>query len=100
VILDNGVYAWGSSPSKSFQDAVANVKQYLVLHYPGRKLKNKLCGPWPSGYTSEMDETPELHAEQANYDQSQVGVMDWIVWINWKSGCSLKFPPPLHPMCQ
>jgi len=81
VILDNGVYAWGASPSKYVQDAVANVEQYLALHYHGRSLKNKFSGPWQSGYASELDETPELDAEQANYYQSQVGVLHWIVEI-------------------
>jgi len=60
------VYAWGASPSKYVQDALANVEQYLALHYQGRRLKNKFSGPWQSGYTSELDETPELDAEQAN----------------------------------
>ena len=81
VILDNGVYAWGANPSKYVQDAVSNVEQYLIKHYPGRKLKNKLSGPWPTGYASELDESPELDAERANYYQSQVGVLHWMVEI-------------------
>ena len=79
VILDNGVYAWSSSPSKYVQDAVSNVERYLTLHYPGRKLRNKLAGPWPTGYVSELDESPELDVDKANYYQSQVGVLHWIV---------------------
>jgi len=82
VVLDNGVYAWGSSPSKYVQDAVANVEQYLTLHYPGRQLKNKLSGPWPSGYVSELDETPELDAEQAT-----ITSLKWVFCIGlWKLG--------------
>jgi len=60
---------------------VANVEQCLALHYPERKLKNKVSGPWPNGYASEMDVTPELDAERANYYQPQVGVLHWIVKI-------------------
>jgi len=59
------------------QDAVANVEHYLGLHYPERKLKNK----WPTRYASEVDSTPELDPERANYYQSQVGVLHWIVEI-------------------
>ena len=79
VMLDNGVSAWSASPSKYVQDAVANVEQYLTTQYSGRKLKNKASGPWPTGYASELDETPELGAEKANYYQSQVGVLHWMV---------------------
>jgi len=60
---------------------VANVEQCLALHYSERKLKNKVSGPWPNGYASEMDVTPELDAERANYYQPQVGVLHWIVKI-------------------
>jgi len=79
VTLDNGVQAWSSSPSKYIQDAVTNVENYLATQYPGRKLKNKLSGPWPGDYASELDDSPELDPTKANYYQSQVGVLNWIV---------------------
>ena len=60
---------------------MANVEQCLALHYSERKLKNKVSGPWPNGYASEMDVTPELDAKRANYYQPQVGVLHWIVKI-------------------
>ena len=60
---------------------MANVEQYLALHCPERKLKNKFSGPLPNGYASEMDVTPELDAERANYYQPQVGILHWIVEI-------------------
>jgi len=63
------------------QDAVANMEHHLGLHYPERKLKNKFSGPWPTGYASEVDSTPELDPERANYYQYQVGVLHWIVEI-------------------
>ena len=63
------------------QDAVANVEQYLALHHPERKLKNKFSGPWPNRFASEMDVTPELDAERANYYWPQAGVLHWMVKI-------------------
>jgi len=75
VTLDNGVHAWSASPSKYIQDAINNVEQYLTKNYPGRRLKNNISGPWPSGYVSELDDTPELDPVKANYYQSQVGVL-------------------------
>lgn len=79
VQLDNGVSAWSASPSKYVQDAVANVDAYLREHFPDKKLKSRVSGPWPSGYVIEMDISPELDPDNANYYQSQVGVLHWMV---------------------
>ena len=38
-----------------------------------------MSGPWPTDYASELDETPELSPAIANYYQSEVGVLHWIV---------------------
>ena len=67
------------SPSKYVKEAVNNVENYLNDHHGGRKLKKKVNAPWPHDYASEIDTTPELSPEMANYYQSQVRVLHWIV---------------------
>ena len=39
--------------------------------------KRKAECPWPSNYTAEDDESPELNAEWANFYQHLVGVLHW-----------------------
>jgi hypothetical protein len=36
---------------------------------------------WPKDYKCEMDDSPELNPEQANYCQSLIGVLHWMVEI-------------------
>ena len=79
VTLENGVEAWCNSPSKYVQEAVSNVESYLAKNYGGQKLKKKVTAPWPHEYYSETDESPECDPAKANYYQSQVGVLHWIV---------------------
>jgi len=80
VTMDNGVTAWALSPTKYVQEAVKNVEAHLLERYDGRKLpRNRGSGPWPSGYVTETDESPELDAEDAAYYQSQIGVLHWMV---------------------
>jgi hypothetical protein len=79
VTLQNGVVAWGKSPSKYVQEACKNTELYLQKNYNGRKLLKKVSAPWPTGFESETDATPELNAELATYYQSQIGVLHWIV---------------------
>ena len=78
--LSNGVEAWGFSPSKYVQEAVANVEKYLrKKNLPG--LKRKVRGPWPSGYVAELDDSRELNPEEASFYQSQIGILRWCVEI-------------------
>ena len=79
VTLPNGVHAWGASPSKYVQDAVKNVGEYLAKNFDGCKFSKFLSGPWPTDYASELDEMPELIPAMANYYQSEVGVLHFIV---------------------
>ena len=78
VRLENGVEAWAGSPSKYVQESVKNVDNWCRKHR-GHGLKPKVQAPWPSGYHSELCETPELDPEKAHYFQSQVGVLKGIV---------------------
>ena len=78
VQLENGVWAWGMSPSKYIQEAVRNVEQHLKeRNLPG--LKKKAATPLPAGYIPELDLCEELNADDANYFQSQIGVLRWTV---------------------
>jgi hypothetical protein len=79
VTLANGVEAWGISPSKYVQEAVKNVEIYIAKTFNGRKLLKKAPTPFENDYRPEMDTTPELNAAQANYYQSQIGVLRWMV---------------------
>ena len=79
VRLDNGVTAWAMSSSKYVQEAIRNVELYLDKNFAGRKLQRKVSAPWPSGFSAETDDSPVLDAKLANYYQSQVGVLQWIL---------------------
>ena len=79
VKLSNGVEAWGMSSSKYTQAAVANVEEYLQK--TGRKLGKKTPTPMVHGYRPELDTTPELNSGDANYYQSLVGILRWMVEI-------------------
>jgi hypothetical protein len=67
VDLENGVQAWSMSPSKYIKDAVRNVKDCKA--------------PWPTDCICETDVSPELTPEQANYYQSLIGILQWMVEI-------------------
>ena len=79
VKLQNGVMAWGMSSSKYTQAAIANVEEYLQK--TGRRLGKKTSTPMVYGYRPEMDTSPELNPEDANYYQSLVGILRWMIEI-------------------
>ena len=79
MTLANGVVAWGISPSKYIQDAVKNVENYLAENMSDVKLPSKAPTPFVNDYAPELDVTPELDPEKANYFQTQIGVLRWIV---------------------
>ena len=77
--LPNGVTAWGMSSSKYVKEAIDNVEKYLSKNRPDLKLPKKAATPFVSDYRPELDVTPELNAEDANFYQSQVGIARWMV---------------------
>ena len=79
VMLANGVQAWSLSPSKYVQEAVSNVEKHLTNKAPGMKLPTRCSAPFPVGYLAELDETEVLGPDDANFYQSQIGVLRWIV---------------------
>jgi hypothetical protein len=73
------VVAWGTSASQYVQEAVKNVEEHLAAKGE-RKLKTKgATGPFPLNYSAELDVTPELTPGEANYYQSEIGVLRWMV---------------------
>jgi hypothetical protein len=79
VRMPNQVTCWALSPSKYVQAAVANVERHLAKRYDGRKLAKKANGPLPTNYRPEVDVSPELNADDANYYQQQIGILRWMV---------------------
>jgi hypothetical protein len=71
--------AWAQSPSKYIQEAVRNVEEYLKTKGGDRRLAKVAKAPFPVGYSAELDISPELEPEEANYYQSQIGVLRWMV---------------------
>jgi hypothetical protein len=80
VELSNGVHAWSMSLSKYVQDAVHNVEEHLRKN-GDCKLPGHCSAPWPSDYVCETDTSTELTPQQANYYQSLIGVLHWMVEI-------------------
>jgi hypothetical protein len=78
--LDNGVMAWGISPSKYVQQAVANCARHL-----SEKLDNKYeiprwaDNPFPQDYRPKLDCSETLDAECSSFYQPLIGIMHWMV---------------------
>jgi hypothetical protein len=80
--LNNGVWAWGMSPSKYIKEAVSNCEKHLQHNYDGRyTLPTQAANPFLMGYEPEIDETPALDPERATYYQSIIGIMRWMCEI-------------------
>ena len=77
VRLPNLVEAWAISPSKYIQEAVRNIREHLSQG--GLRFPKKVSAPFPRDYIPELDITPELDYEQANFYQSQIGILRWAV---------------------
>jgi hypothetical protein len=57
--------------------AVADVQR--TLNDVGQRLKTKVTTPMADKYRPELDASPELNDEQANYFQGLIGILRWIV---------------------
>ena len=67
------------SSSKYVQDAVNNVEAYLHMSMHGQTMPKKVYVPWLTDYCAELDTSLELDSKQANYYQSQIGVLHCII---------------------
>ena len=67
------------SSAKYVQEAVPNVEDYIDRNLEGRKLKKNPTYSWPTNYTAEDDESPELPPTLASYYQHLIGILHWIM---------------------
>jgi hypothetical protein len=70
---------WSMSSTNYVKQAVANVEK--DLSEIKRDLPNKVSLPMSTKYRPELDVSPVLNAECANYFHSQIGVLRWAVEI-------------------
>jgi hypothetical protein len=76
--LPNGVVAWCNSSHRYVQEAIRNTEKYIQLH-GAKMLRKKTPSPMDSNYRPELDVSALLSPERANYYQSQLGILRWIV---------------------
>jgi hypothetical protein len=69
TVMPNGMVAWGMSSSKYVQATVQNLQEYLKEN-GDRNLKKNASAPFEVTYRAEIDESPVLGPEMANYFQS------------------------------
>ena len=87
--LENGVWAWGLSPSKYVQEAVRNCKKYISENLPKfYKLTRLAPNPFPTDYRPELDTSPELSPEHASYYQSLMGSYRWMIELGRVDICT------------
>jgi hypothetical protein len=77
VVLPNGCEAWGQSSSHYIQASVANVEKWMQEH--NMTLPRQVKTPMAATYRPEIDVTPVLNPETANYYQSLIGTLRWAV---------------------
>ncbi len=80
IQLENGIWAWGLSPSEYVAQAVKNCAKHLT-----DKLNNHFClpqqadNPFPYDYCLELDLSEPLDPECSSFYQHLIGVMRWMV---------------------
>ena len=77
--LINRVEAWATSPAKYVAEAVKIAESYLGKEYDVRKLEKKAGSPFIPGCRPELDLSPVLDSTQAQYYQSLMGVLQWMI---------------------
>ncbi len=68
---------WGMSSDKYLGNAISNVE--LELAKIDKKLSTKAGTPLACGYRPELDVSPLLNAERANFYQNLIGILRWAV---------------------
>jgi hypothetical protein len=76
-VLPNGALVCGKSSSHYVRNAVKNLEEWMVKE--GKKLTKKAPTLMSSTYKPEVNVSPKLSLEMANFYQSQVGVLRWLV---------------------
>ena len=75
--LPDGKECWAMGSEQYVKEALRNVEDWLSER--GAKLKPKVTCVLPSGYRPELDVTPELDDDDANYYMSVIGILVWAV---------------------
>jgi hypothetical protein len=75
--FENGDECWAMGSEQYVADSIRNVQNWLSKR--NLMLKTKVSSTLPSGYAPELDATPYLNDEDANYYQQQIGVLRWAV---------------------
>jgi hypothetical protein len=75
--LANGIECWCNT-CQYVKEAIKNTETYL-RETNGRMLSSKTRSPMETNCRPELDVSPALGPLEANYYQSQIGVLGWIV---------------------
>ena len=75
----SGNLCWTQSASAYIQEAVKNTEQWLDER--NMKLPARCDTPMSSSYRPELDTSPVLDDEEANWYQSAIGTLRWIIEI-------------------
>jgi hypothetical protein len=78
AILPNGVQCWTMGSSKYIKGVMMNVEKSLKDKFQ-LSLPKKATNPFPTNYSAEVDTSPELPPDQANYFQTLIGIAIWLV---------------------
>ncbi len=78
--LDNGIWAWGLSPSKYVTQAVKNCAKHLTYKLNNHfRLPQQADNPFPYDYCPELDLSEPLDPECSSFYQHLISVMMWMV---------------------
>jgi hypothetical protein len=77
VTGEHGNHCWTQSASAYIQEAVKNTEKWL----DDMRLPARCDTPMSSSYRPELDVSPVLNNEEANWYQSAIGTLRWIVEI-------------------
>ena len=79
--MENGVKAWGMSPSKYVQEAVRNIEDHLKKKgMPG--LNKRVLAPFPTGSLPELDTSREPDPDEVTVYQSEIGILRWLTRVS------------------
>ncbi len=78
--MSNGVNAWCNSLHRYVQEVIQNTEKY-IQQSGGKMLRKKTPSPMETNYRPELDILPILGQEKANYYQSQLGILRWVVQL-------------------
>lgn len=68
---------WGMSSQRYIEEAIRSLE--VELQKTGQRLTDKPNTPMAPGYRPELDTSPLLEGDQANYYMSLIGILRWAV---------------------